>query len=115
MSLTYHSKRLFVVNTNLKIVKPLLILSPGWSTQTYLHPSISIKFSGVEESRKVLDRHMIKSCLYIELYAFNCVSFEKLCAVKLLRFQWHTEKELFFVFLGPEFSSKWHPYDSMTL
>ena len=36
---------------------------------------------------KVSDKH-IKSYLYVEIYALNCVSFEKLCAVILFRFQW---------------------------
>ena len=51
-----------------------------------LYPSISNRPSGVEESRYVPDKHM-NSCLYIEIYAFNCLSFEKLLADKLLRFQ----------------------------
>ena len=51
-----------------------------------LYPSISGRLSGVEESMYVSDKHT-KSCLYIEIYAFNCVSFEKSWAYKLLRFQ----------------------------
>ena len=48
----------------------------GWSVWTKLYPCISSKLSGVEESRKVFDKHT-KSCLYVEIYAFNCVSFWK--------------------------------------
>ena len=55
---------------------PLLILL-GWSAQTKMYPSISSRLSGVEESSYVSDKRM-KSCLYIEIHAFNCVSFEKL-------------------------------------
>ena len=47
----------------------------------------------------------MKSCLYIEIYAFSCVSFEKLWADKLLRFQWQTEREFFLSFFGPGFGS----------
>ena len=54
---------------------PLILLR--WFTQTKVHPSISSRPSGVEESRYICDNHM-KSCLCIEMYAFNCVSFEKL-------------------------------------
>ena len=57
-------------------IPPLLTLF-GWSAQTKMYPSISNRPSGVEESRYVSDKHM-KSCLYTELYAFNCISFEKL-------------------------------------
>ena len=60
---------------------PCLVLS-GWSLRTKLYPYISSKLSEVDESRKVSDKH-IKSYLYVEIYAFNCVSFEKLCAVIL--------------------------------
>ena len=38
----------------------------------------------------------MKSCLQIELYAFNCVSFDKLSAVKQSRLQWQTESVYFF-------------------
>ena len=60
---------------------PLLILL-GWSTQTTLHPSISGRLSGVVKSRYVSDKHM-KLCLYIEIYIFNYVSFEKLDSGKI--------------------------------
>ena len=65
--------------------------------------------SGFDESRYVFDKYM-KSCLYIEIYAFNCISFEKLWADKLLRFQWQTEREFFKSFLGSGFGSisSWH-------
>ena len=52
-------------------------MSLGWSERIKSYPSISRRLSGIEESRYVSDKHM-KSCLYIEIYAFNCVSFEKL-------------------------------------
>ena len=64
---------------------PLLVLL-GWSTRTRFYPSISSRLSDFVESRYVSDNHM-KSRLYIEIYAFNCVRFEKLRAGKLLRFQ----------------------------
>ena len=70
--------------------QPLLILS-GWSACIRLYPSISIKISGVEESKYISDKQ-IKSYSWTEFYAFNWVSFEKLCAHKLLRFQWQTER-----------------------
>ena len=38
------------------------------------------------------------------MYAFNCVSFEKLWAGKLLRFRWQTKRDLAFNFYGPGFS-----------
>ena len=82
---------------------PLLILL-GWSARTKLYPSISSRPSGVEESRYVSDKHM-KSCLYIEIYAFACVSFDKLWADKLLRFQWQTERDFFLSFFGHSFGS----------
>ena len=47
----------------------------------------------------------MKLYLLIELYTFSCVSFEKLYAGKLIRFQGQTEKELVFSFLGPGFGS----------
>ena len=50
---------------------PLMLL--GWSARTKLYPSISSRPSGVEESRYVSDKYM-ESCLYIQIYAFNCVS-----------------------------------------
>ena len=65
---------------------------------------MSTKLSGVEESRKVSDKH-IKSYLYVETYAFNCVSFEKLCVVILFIFQWQTDAVFPFDFLGPGFNS----------
>ena len=43
----------------------------------------------------------IKSCLNIEMYAFNCVSVEKLWADKLLRFQWQTKRDLGLTFVDP--------------
>ena len=49
---------------------PLLILLQS-STQTRLHPSIVCTLSGVVESTYVSNKH-IKSCLYIEISAFNC-------------------------------------------
>ena len=55
---------------------PLLVMS-GRSARTKLYPCISTKLSGVEESRKVSDKH-IKSYLYVEIYAFNCVSYVQL-------------------------------------
>ena len=44
------------------------------------------------------------------MYAFNCVSFEKLWAGKLLRFQWQTKRDLAFNSYGPGLSliSPWH-------
>ena len=62
------------------------------SARTKLYPSVSNRPSGIEESRHVSDKHM-KSCLYIEIYIFNCVRFKKLWADKLLRFQWQIERE----------------------
>ena len=53
---------------------PRLLLS-GWSARTKLYPCISTKLSRLEESKKVSDKH-IKSYLYVEMYTFNCVSFE---------------------------------------
>ena len=82
---------------------PLLVMS-GRSARTKLYPCISTKLSGVEESRKVSDKH-IKSYLYVEIYAFNCVSFEKLCAVILFRCQWQTDTVFPFDFLGSGFNS----------
>ena len=55
---------------------PLLILL-GWSARTELYPSISSRPSSFEDSRYVSDEH-IKSCLYTEIHAFNCVTFEKI-------------------------------------
>ena len=55
---------------------PHLILF-GCSAQTKSYPSILSRPSGVEEYRYVVDKHM-KSCLYIEIYAFIYVSLEKL-------------------------------------
>ena len=43
--------------------------------------------------------------MYVEIYAFNYVSFEKLRAVILFRFQWQTDAVLPFDFLGPGFNS----------
>ena len=82
---------------------PRLVLS-GWSVWAKLYHYISTKLSGVEESRKVSDKH-IKSHLYVEIYAFNRVSFETLCAVILCRFQWQTDLVFPFGFLGPGFNS----------
>ena len=82
---------------------PLLILL-GWSAQTKMFPSISSRLSSVEESRYVSDKH-IKSSLYIEIYAFICVSFEKLWADKLSRFSRQTEREYFLSFFCPAFDS----------
>ena len=64
-----------------------LILSE-WSARTALYPFVSGKLS-----RYISDKH-IKSCLWTEIYVFKCVSFGKLYAVKLLRFQWQTERDL---------------------
>ena len=50
---------------------PLLILF-GWSTRTKVYPSISSRSLGVEEYRYVSNEHM-KSCLYTDIYPFNCV------------------------------------------
>ena len=47
----------------------------------------------------------IKSCLNIEMHAFNCVSVEKLWVDKLLRFQWQTKRGLG---CGPGFISISH-------
>ena len=47
----------------------------------------------------------MKLCLYIEIYAFSCVSFEKLWADKLLRLQWQTEREFFLSFFGSDSGS----------
>ena len=55
---------------------PLLILL-GWSIRSKVYPSIWSRSSGVEQSMYISDKHM-KSCLYIEIYAFNCVNFDKL-------------------------------------
>ena len=65
---------------------------------------MSTKLSEVEESRKVSDKH-IKSYLYIKIYAFNCVNFEKLCAVILFRFPWQTDMAFLFDFLRTGFNS----------
>ena len=73
---------------------PLLILLEC-SAWTKLYPSISSRPSGIEESKYVSDKNM-KSCLYIEIYAFSYVSFENLWADKLLRFQRQTERRWFF-------------------
>ena len=62
---------------------PLLILL-GWSARTELYPSISSRPSSFEDSRYVSDEH-IKSCLYTEIHAFNCVTFEKIWADKLFK------------------------------
>ena len=43
--------------------------------------------------------------LYITLYAFKSNSYAKLCAGKLLRFQWQNEGWWFLLFLGPGFDS----------
>ena len=53
----------------------------------------------------------MKSYLYIEIYVFNYVSFEKLCVAILLRFQWQTDTVFPFDFLGPGFNSisPWRP------
>ena len=84
---------------------PLLILLEC-SAWTKLYPSISSRPSGIEESKYVSDKNM-KSCLYIEIYAFSYVSFENLWADKLFRFQRQTERRWFF---RPGFSSlsPWH-------
>ena len=63
-----------------------LLMSLGWFERIKLYPSISRRLSGIEESRYVSDKHM-KSCLCIEIWALKCVSFEKLWADKLVRFQ----------------------------
>ena len=47
----------------------------------------------------------MKSYFYIEIYAFNCVRFRKLCAVILFRFPWQTDMVFPFDFLGPGFNS----------
>ena len=39
------------------------------------------------------------------MYAFSCVSFEKLWALRLLRFQWQIDKVFSFNFRGPGFNS----------
>ena len=52
-------------------IPPLLILL-GWSTLTKLYLSILNRPSGIVESRSISDRHL-KSCLYNEIYDFNCV------------------------------------------
>ena len=82
---------------------PLLVLSSS-SAWTKLYLCISTKLSGVEESRKVSDKH-IKSYLYVETCAFNCVNFETLCAVILFRFQWQTDTVFPLYFPGPGFNS----------
>ena len=56
---------------------PPLLMSLGWSKRIKLYPSISRRLPGIQESRYVSDKH-IKSCLYTEIGAFNCVNFEKL-------------------------------------
>ena len=43
------------------------------------------------------------------MYAFNSVSFEKLLADKLSRFQWQTKIDLDFNFCGPGFFSSISP------
>ena len=43
--------------------------------------------------------------MYVEIYASNCVSFEKLYAVRLFRFQWQTDIVFPFDFPGPGFNS----------
>ena len=72
-------------------------------TEYIIFPYIN-QVSGVEQSRKVFHKH-IKSYLYVEIYAFNCVSFEKLCAVILFRFQWQTDTVFPFDFLEHGFNS----------
>ena len=76
----------------------------GRSVKTKLYPCRSTKLSGVEESRRVSDKH-IKSYLYVKIYAFNCVNWEKLCVIILFRFQWQTDTVFRFDFLGPGFNS----------
>ena len=54
----------------------------------------------------------MKSCLFVQLYGFNCVSFEKSYAVKELRLRWEIEGAFFFlllVFLGLDSSQ--YPHD----
>ena len=75
-------------------------------TEYIISPYIN-QVSGVEQSRKVFHKH-IKSYLYVEIYAFNCVSFEKLCAVILFRFQWQTGTVFPFDFLGPALTQYFH-------
>ena len=83
---------------------PLLILL-GWSAQTKMYPSISSRLSGVEESGYVSDKHM-KSCLYIEIYAFICVSFD-LRSYEQINYEipMTDRKGIFLSFFGPEFGS----------
>ena len=83
---------------------PLLILL-GWSARTKMYPSISSRLSGVEESRYVSDKHM-KSCLYIEIYAFICVSFD-LRSYEQINYEipMTDRKGIFLSFFGPEFGS----------
>ena len=83
---------------------PLLILL-GWSAQTKINPSISSRLSGVEESRYVSDKHM-ESCLYIEIYAFICVSFD-LRSYEQINYEipMTDRKGIFLSFFGPEFGS----------
>ena len=57
----------------------------GWSTRMKVYLLISSKPSGAEELKYDSDKHT-KLCLYIEIYSFNCVSFEKLWTGKILWF-----------------------------
>ena len=71
---------------------PYLILLE-WSARNKLYSSILSKLSGVEEAWYLPDK-LMKSCLSIEIYAFNCVNFEKLRADKLLILKWLREREV---------------------
>ena len=42
--------------------------------------------------------------MYVEIWVFSFESFEKLCAVILLRFQWKLDRVLSFDLFGPGFS-----------
>ena len=41
----------------------------------------------------------MKSCLLVQLYGFNCVSFEKSYAVNELRLRWEIDGAIFFLLL----------------
>ena len=70
-----------------------------WSTWTKLYPYLLSRPAGIVESIYVSDRH-IKSCLNMEICEFDYVSFEKLWADKLLKFQTQTKRDLGFNFCG---------------
>ena len=85
---------------SLKEIKTLSLFALlEWSTRAKLYPSILSRSTGIVESIYVSDRD-IKSCLYIEKCHFDYVSFEKLWADKLLKFQWQTKRDLGFNFCG---------------